>query len=111
MFLYSILSQSTLTIASTVRTHSLFCRYVFCDFGDKFTVYDTNGEPPRTCIISHITQAEEGVVTVHDEQRHDLEDGDVVTFAEIEVRTAFLYVHLHTIPSIVYVFVKHSILL
>ena len=61
------------------------CSFVFCDFGEKFTVYDTNGEPLRECIVSFVSQEEEGVVTVHDDQRHDLEDGDLVTFAEIEV--------------------------
>ena len=35
--------------------------------------------------MSHISQAEQGVVTVHDEQRHDLEDGELVTFEELEV--------------------------
>lgn len=63
----------------------ILCRSVFCDFGENFTVFDTNGEPVRDCIVSHITQAEQGVVTVHDEQRHDLEDGEYVTFEEIEV--------------------------
>jgi ubiquitin-activating enzyme E1 len=63
------------------------CSFVFCDFGEKFTVYDTNGEPLRECIVSFVSQEEEGVVTVHDDQRHDLEDGDLVTFAEIEGMT------------------------
>ena len=63
----------------------IFCRSVFCDFGENFTVFDTNGEPLRACIVSHISQAEQGVVTVHDEQRHDLEDGELVTFEELEV--------------------------
>lgn len=48
-------------------------------------MFDTNGEPLRSCIVSHISQAEQGVVTVHDEQRHDLEDGEYVTFEEVEV--------------------------
>lgn len=60
---------------------------IFCDFGEKFTVFDTNGEPLRACIVSHISQAEQGVVTVHDEQRHDLEDGECVTFEEVEGMT------------------------
>jgi ubiquitin-activating enzyme E1 len=67
-------------------TRGLF-GFVFCDFGEKFTVYDTNGEPLRECIVSFVSQEEEGVVTVHDDQRHDLEDGDLVTFAEIEGMT------------------------
>ena len=71
-------------------------RSIFCDFGEKFTVFDTNGEPLRACIVSHISQAEQGVVTVHDEQRHDLEDGECVTFEEVEVcaRVGCVYVRM-----------------
>jgi ubiquitin-activating enzyme E1 len=29
---------------------------IFCDFGDKFTVYDKDGEEPQSFIISSITQ-------------------------------------------------------
>ena len=58
---------------------------MFCDFGKNFKVFDNNGEPPIECILSAISKGEEGIVTVHDDQRHDLEDGDHVTFAEIEV--------------------------
>lgn len=71
-------------------------RCIFCDFGEKFTVFDTNGEPLRACIVSHISQAEQGVVTVHDEQRHDLEDGECVTFEEVEVcaRVECVYMYI-----------------
>ena len=71
------------------------CRSVFCDFGEKFTVFDTNGEPLRTCIVSHISKAEQGVVTVHDDQRHDLEDGEYVTFEEVEVCANVVCVCMH----------------
>lgn len=54
---------------------------IFCDFGDKFTVYDTNGENPVSTIISSVN--EEGVVACQDETRHGLEDGDYVTFSEV----------------------------
>jgi len=34
-------------------------------------------------MVSSVTQEEEGVVTMHDETRHGLEDGDHVTFTEV----------------------------
>jgi ubiquitin-activating enzyme E1 len=56
---------------------------VFCDFGDNFIVYDTNGEEPQQVIVTSITKDKEGVVVVLDEEKHNFEDGDYVTFAEI----------------------------
>ncbi|QSL66802.1 hypothetical protein MERGE_001189 [Pneumocystis wakefieldiae] len=56
--------------------------YIFCDFGKDFYVFDTNGENPIMGIISSISQ--DGIVTVLDETRHGLEDGDYVTFKEIK---------------------------
>lgn len=55
---------------------------IFCDFGEKFTVIDPTGETPTTGIIEGID--EEGLVSALDETRHGLEDGDYVTFSEIE---------------------------
>lgn len=55
---------------------------VFVDFGDDFTVFDPTGEEPQTGIISAIEP--DGTVMTHDEQRHGLEDGDWVTFNEVE---------------------------
>ena len=56
---------------------------VFTDFGPKFTVVDTTGEQPITAMIASITKETSAVVTTLDEARHGLEDGDVVTFAEV----------------------------
>ena len=56
---------------------------VFNDFGPKFTVVDTTGEAPITAMIASITSETSAVVTTLDEARHGLEDGDVVTFAEV----------------------------
>lgn len=53
----------------------------FCDFGDEWTVADADGEPTGTCLVSSITQASPALVTVVDEQRHNLEEGDVVEFS------------------------------
>lgn len=56
----------------------------FCDFGEKFTVSDTNGEQPTSCMISTIIQGNPAVITVHEEARHGLEDGTLVRFSEIK---------------------------
>ncbi|KZZ99579.1 Ubiquitin-activating enzyme, E1 [Moelleriella libera RCEF 2490] len=55
---------------------------VFCDFGDKFTVIDPSGETPLSGIVAGVD--EEGLVSALDETRHGLEDGDFVTFSEVE---------------------------
>ncbi|XP_043470498.1 ubiquitin-like modifier-activating enzyme 1 isoform X1 [Leptopilina heterotoma] len=57
---------------------------VFCDFGDKFTVVDTNGEQPVSAMIASISRDNEAVVTCLDDTRHGMEDGDYVTFSEIQ---------------------------
>ncbi|GAO13184.1 hypothetical protein UVI_02025380 [Ustilaginoidea virens] len=55
---------------------------IFCDFGPEFTVIDPTGEAPLSGIVAGID--EEGLVSALDETRHGLEDGDYVTFSEIE---------------------------
>eukprot|EP00045_Choanoeca_perplexa_P013386 m.151731 g.151731 ORF g.151731 m.151731 type:complete len:1007 (-) comp16344_c0_seq1:68-3088(-) len=60
---------------------------LFCDFGEDFVVADTNGEQPKSTLVSSISKDKEGLVTCHDETRHDLEDGDFVTFNEIKGMT------------------------
>ncbi|KAH7954650.1 hypothetical protein HPB49_020555 [Dermacentor silvarum] len=54
---------------------------IFCDFGDKFRVRDTNGEQPRSVMIQSISK--EGEVKTLGRVRHDFEDGDYVTFSEV----------------------------
>ncbi|ORZ36115.1 hypothetical protein BCR44DRAFT_1479631 [Catenaria anguillulae PL171] len=57
----------------------------FCDFGADFEIIDTNGEQPVQGMIAAISaDAKDGVVTCLDETRHGLEDGDFVTFTEIQ---------------------------
>lgn len=60
---------------------------VFCDFGPNFVVNDTNGEQPKSVMISAVTKESPPVVTCLDEQRHDLESGDFVTFTEVQGMT------------------------
>lgn len=65
------------------KTHGLFAQ-VFCDFGQDFTIIDTTGENPVTAMIAGVTKDDSGVVTCLDETRHGLEDGDFVTFTEVQ---------------------------
>jgi len=67
-------------------TRGLFAQ-VFNDFGEKFVVFDTNGEQPISTMVASITHDNDGVVAAQDETRHGLEDGDYVTFSEIEGMT------------------------
>lgn len=55
---------------------------IFTDFGKNFTVGDPTGENANTGIVAGIDS--EGLVSALDETRHNLEDGDFVTFAEVE---------------------------
>jgi ubiquitin-activating enzyme E1 len=55
---------------------------IFCDFGKQFTVIDPTGESPVSGIVAGID--EEGLVSALDETRHGLEDGDFVTFTELQ---------------------------
>lgn len=61
-----------------------FAPQVFCDFGADFTVVDATGENPVTAMIAGITKEAQSVVTCLDETRHGLEDGDYVTFSEVQ---------------------------
>ncbi|KAK7202558.1 ubiquitin activating enzyme [Myxozyma melibiosi] len=54
----------------------------FNDFGTDFTIIDANGNEPATGIVSDVDES--GNVTVLEDTRHGLEDGDYVTFREID---------------------------
>ncbi|TCD70849.1 hypothetical protein EIP91_001540 [Steccherinum ochraceum] len=60
---------------------------VFNDFGPKFTCVDPTGEQPLTGMIVSVDKDSEGLVTCLDETRHGLEDGDFVTFTEVQGMT------------------------
>jgi ubiquitin-activating enzyme E1 len=55
---------------------------IFADFGKNFTCGDPTGENANTGMIAGIDET--GMVTTLDESRHGLEDGDFVTFSEIQ---------------------------
>nr|CAB3267419.1 ubiquitin-like modifier-activating enzyme 1 [Phallusia mammillata] len=69
-------------------TKGLFAQ-IFCDFGEKFTVFDVNGEQPQSVMVSAITKNEngEGIVAGLDESRHGFETGDYVKFDEVKGMT------------------------
>ena len=58
--------------------------FTFVDFGDNFKVFDKNGENTKSAIIVNITSEANGVVTVHEDKKHGFEDGDSVTFKEVQ---------------------------
>lgn len=55
---------------------------VFVDFGTDFTIIDSTGEEPISAYLSDIEP--DGTVSVLDENRHGLQDGDYVKFSEVE---------------------------
>ncbi|CAM9515783.1 unnamed protein product [Ascophyllum nodosum] len=58
--------------------------YAFCDFGEAFTVTDVDGNQAASCVVSSVTKDAIGLVTVMDDQRHNLVTGNVVTFNSIQ---------------------------
>lgn len=62
-------------------TYGLFGN-IFTDFGKNFTVVDPTGENPLSGILAGVDES--GLVSALDETRHGLEDGDYVTFTELE---------------------------
>ncbi|MFS7945623.1 putative ubiquitin/SUMO-activating enzyme E1, THIF-type NAD/FAD binding, ubiquitin-activating enzyme [Helianthus anomalus] len=57
---------------------------VFCDFGPKFTVSDLDGEDPHIGIIASISNGNPPLVTFIDDERLEFQDGDLVTFSEVQ---------------------------
>ena len=55
---------------------------IFTDFGKNFTIGDPTGENPNSGIVADVNS--EGLVSALDETRHGLEDGDFITFTEVE---------------------------
>ena len=55
---------------------------IFTDFGKGFACIDPTGENPLGGIVAGIDT--EGLVTTSEEARHGLEDGDYVTFTELQ---------------------------
>jgi ubiquitin-activating enzyme E1 len=69
-------------ISSDIR--GLFAS-VFVDLGEKHRIWDQNGQQELRGLITDVSTAEAGVVTT--EGLHGLQDGDHVTFEEVEGMT------------------------
>jgi ubiquitin-activating enzyme E1 len=54
---------------------------IFVDFGTKHIVTDKDGEECFVSLVANIT--EEGIVTTQENQRHNLLEGDLITFTEV----------------------------
>eukprot|EP00736_Rhodelphis_marinus_P003571 Rmarinus@m.19049 len=94
---FNVVVAVDMPVATSVRLNSV-CRenniaflrsdirglfgYAFADFGTGFKCLDTTGEQPKTGIVASI--ASDGVVHTVDDERIDFEDGDTVTFSEVE---------------------------
>uniref|UniRef100_A0A452SVH6 Ubiquitin-like modifier-activating enzyme 1 n=1 Tax=Ursus americanus TaxID=9643 RepID=A0A452SVH6_URSAM len=59
-------------------------RQLFCDFGEEMILTDSNGEQPLSAMVSMVTKDSPGVVTCLDEARHGFENGDFVSFSEVQ---------------------------
>ena len=64
-----------------------FAGNIFVDFGPNFEVTDTTGENPAQAMISMVDNAAKAQLVTLDEQRHGLEDGDFVSFSEVQGMT------------------------
>jgi ubiquitin-activating enzyme E1 len=99
---YNLVCVTGATVAEQVRLNEL-CRATgvkfisgdicgvmaaaFIDFGVEHIVTDVDGEREKKALIVSVTQDQKGVVTCHEDNRHNLSDGDWVTFLEVEGMT------------------------
>uniref|UniRef100_A0A6G1S3P9 E1 ubiquitin-activating enzyme n=1 Tax=Aceria tosichella TaxID=561515 RepID=A0A6G1S3P9_9ACAR len=74
-------------IALIVASTSGLIGQIFCDFGSNFQVHDQDGEQPRSTMIASVTKDIDGIVTCIDETKHGFQDGDYVTFSEVQGMT------------------------
>lgn len=74
-------------IALVVASTSGLMGQIFCDFGHEFKVHDQDGEQPRSVMIASVTKEIDGIVTCIDETKHGFQDGDWVTFTEVQGMT------------------------
>ncbi|PKA67105.1 Ubiquitin-activating enzyme E1 1 [Apostasia shenzhenica] len=57
---------------------------MFCDFGPNFTVYDVDGEESHMSIIASINNDNPATVYCINDERLELQDGDLVVFSEVD---------------------------
>jgi ubiquitin-activating enzyme E1 len=58
--------------------------YAFVDYGENHKIFDHNGESTKSFMVVSISNEEKATVTVHEDKRHSYEEGDYVSFTEIE---------------------------
>lgn len=63
------------------EVQGVMCK-IINDFGEKFTVMDSDGEEPKYCMIKDITNEEKGVVTAITGQRHGFANDDTIMIKE-----------------------------
>lgn len=56
---------------------------IFCDFGPNFVVQDSNGEQAANSIVASISRSNPALVTVLEETRHNLDNGDVIVLTDV----------------------------
>ena len=61
--------------------------FTFVDFGEKHRIIDGTGEESKSVHIAGITQEERGLVCLHEEKKHGLNDGDTICFREVKGMT------------------------
>lgn len=60
---------------------------VFVDFGDDFICFDKDGEEPKSAIVAGITHETDATVHIHNDKLLPFQDGDYVTFREVQGMT------------------------
>ncbi|KAG1679642.1 hypothetical protein FOA52_006159 [Chlamydomonas sp. UWO 241] len=78
--------QSPVISFIRAETRGVFAS-VFTDFGPSFTTFDQDGEEPHTGIIESITSGNPAMVTCVEDERLEFQDGQLVTFAEVQGMT------------------------
>jgi len=58
--------------------------YAFVDYGENHKIFDHNGEATKSFMIVSVSNEEKATVMVHEDKRHSYEEGDYVSFNEIE---------------------------
>lgn len=58
--------------------------FTFLDYGTDFSINDADGEDTKAFIVVNATQTNPCIVTVHEDKRHKFQDGDYVSFREVE---------------------------
>jgi ubiquitin-activating enzyme E1 len=61
--------------------------FTFVDYGKDFIVTDADGEETKSFIVANATQGNPCIINVHEDKRHKFQDGDYVTFKEVQGMT------------------------